>query len=112
MCNFPHISIFVVLQSAVLQCTGNCLVRDLQISLSETLVWRAAEMVQRLDLTSLTAPEDEEHTEARHRRAHADEPGFHQQSCRQSQVCCLWLSKSCVPISKIHAVKLCQSTWS
>jgi len=36
----------------------------LQISLSETLVWRAAEMVQRLDLTSLTAPEDEEHTEA------------------------------------------------
>ena len=36
----------------------------LQISLSETLVWRAAEMVQRLDLSSLTAPEDEEHTEA------------------------------------------------
>ncbi|DBA67777.1 TPA: hypothetical protein ACH3X2_001211 [Trebouxia sp. C0005] len=36
----------------------------LQISLSETLEWRAAEMVQRLDLTSLTAPEDEEHTEA------------------------------------------------
>ena len=36
----------------------------MQISLSETLVWRAAEMVQRLDLTSLTAPEDEEHTEA------------------------------------------------
>jgi len=64
MCTFLHISIFVVLQSAVLQCTGNCLVRDLQISLSETLVWRAAEMVQRLDLTSLTAPEDVEHTEA------------------------------------------------
>ncbi|KAL0043199.1 hypothetical protein WJX82_002022 [Trebouxia sp. C0006] len=38
--------------------------KTLQISLSETLVWRAAEMVQRLDLTSLTAPEDEEHTEA------------------------------------------------
>ena len=36
----------------------------LQISLSETLVWRAAEMVQRLVLSSLTAPEDEEHTEA------------------------------------------------
>ncbi|KAL0043201.1 hypothetical protein WJX82_003394 [Trebouxia sp. C0006] len=38
--------------------------KTLQISLSETLVWRAAEMVQRLDLTSLAAPEDEEHTEA------------------------------------------------
>ncbi|DBB13347.1 TPA: hypothetical protein ACH3X3_005082 [Trebouxia sp. C0006] len=38
--------------------------KTLQISLSETLVWRAAEMVQRLDLTSLTAPEDEEHAEA------------------------------------------------
>ncbi|DBA65517.1 TPA: hypothetical protein ACH3X2_003173 [Trebouxia sp. C0005] len=38
--------------------------KTLQISLSETLVWRAAEMVQRLDLTSLTAPEEEEHTEA------------------------------------------------
>ncbi|KAL0043245.1 hypothetical protein WJX82_000683 [Trebouxia sp. C0006] len=38
--------------------------KTLQISLSETLVWRAAEMMQRLDLTSLTAPEDEEHTEA------------------------------------------------
>ena len=50
--------------SEVLQCSGNCLLCDLQISLSETLVWRAAEMVQRLDLTSLTAPEDEEHTEA------------------------------------------------
>jgi len=48
----------------VLQCSGNCVVYVLQISLSETLVWRAAEMVQRLDLTSLTASEDEEHTEA------------------------------------------------
>ena len=36
----------------------------MQISLSETLVWRAAEMVQRLDLTSLAAPEEEGHTEA------------------------------------------------
>ena len=50
--------------SEVLQWSGNHLACDLQISLSETLVWRAAEMVQRLDLTSLTAPEDEEHTEA------------------------------------------------
>ena len=48
----------------VLLCSGKCLGYVLQISLSETLVWRAAEMVQRLDLTSLTAPEDEEHTEA------------------------------------------------
>ena len=48
----------------VLQCCAECAVLFLQISLSETLVWRAAEMVQRLDLTSLTAPEDEEHTEA------------------------------------------------
>ncbi len=62
--SFFNIGIFNVHQSAVLQCAGNCLVRDLQISLSETLVWRAAEMVQRLDLPSLTAPEDEEHTEA------------------------------------------------
>ena len=36
----------------------------MQVSLSETLVWRAAEMVQRLELISLTASEDEEHTEA------------------------------------------------
>ena len=36
----------------------------MQISLSETLVWRAAEMVQRLDLTSLAAPEEEGPTEA------------------------------------------------
>ena len=50
--------------SKVVQWSGTYLVCDLQISLSETLVWRAAEMVQRLDLTSLTAPEDEEHTEA------------------------------------------------
>lgn len=35
-----------------------------QVSLSETLVWRAAEMVQRLDLASLTAPGDEGHSEA------------------------------------------------
>jgi len=50
--------------SEVLQCSGNCLMYVLQITLSETLVWRAAEMVQRLDLTSLAAAEDEEHTEA------------------------------------------------
>ena len=48
----------------VLQCSGICLVDVLQISLSEPLVWRAAKMVQRLDLTSLAAPEDAEHTEA------------------------------------------------
>ena len=50
--------------SKVLQCSGNYVVYLVRISLNETLVWRAAEMVQRLDLTSLTAPEDEEHTEA------------------------------------------------
>ena len=35
-----------------------------QISLSETLVWRAAEMVQRLDLGSLSDTGDAEHSEA------------------------------------------------
>ena len=52
------------LRSDMLHCCGKCIEYVLQISLSETLVWRAAEMVQRLDLTSLTAPEDEERTEA------------------------------------------------
>ena len=36
----------------------------MQISLSETLVWRAAEMVQRLDLASLAAATEEQPTEA------------------------------------------------
>ena len=36
----------------------------MQVSLSETLVWRAAEMVQRLDLASLSASTEEEQTEA------------------------------------------------
>ena len=36
----------------------------LQVSLSETLVWRAAEMVQRLDLASLSGAGNGEQTEA------------------------------------------------
>ena len=36
----------------------------MQISLSETLVWRAAEMVQRLDLGSLSETAEGDQTEA------------------------------------------------
>ena len=36
----------------------------MQISLSETLVWRAAEMVQRLDLGSLSEAGEGDQTEA------------------------------------------------
>ena len=35
----------------------------MQVSLSETLVWRAAEMVQRLDLASVSSGEDDVHAE-------------------------------------------------
>ncbi|KAL3132004.1 hypothetical protein ABBQ32_14227 [Trebouxia sp. C0010 RCD-2024] len=38
--------------------------KTLQVSLSETLVWRAAEMVQRLDLATLSAAGEEGHSEA------------------------------------------------
>ncbi len=57
----PQVHVFRVL--AMNSFSGK-LVCGMQISLSETLVWRAAEMVQRLDLASLSPPADESHTEA------------------------------------------------
>jgi len=86
--------------SEVLQWSGNYLACDLQISLSETLVWRAAEMVQRLNLTSLTAPEDEEHTEAatdvpmQMNLVSISKPTG---KVLQSQICCFCLCNRCLP---------------